>query len=279
MPPAVRPESVTPTSNKNRISDTACPRPVGVRQSASSARSAQVSDPSIYHRKQSDCRQSSRLPGLSDLPFRFARGARLHLAGHTSSAENRTGAPVSPSASLPFPLPWPNQNARIVAQGCRNDENRLSGKPGLFMPCPPSRKAESTKPTGFDPSALDAAPNLRPPAFPVRELQVFDSRVHVTNSLELLSLLPMRHLAFPHPAPAPQGTDTGHEAASRHIRPATYPDRLSANRQRLPPALALRGRRAVRARCAIHGSAVKTVRSSFTHAIAAVAVVSTPFRA
>lgn len=110
--------------------------------------------------------------------------------------------------------------------------------------------------------------------------QVFDSRFHVTNSLKLLSSLLMRHFAFPHPASVPQWF-----RHKLHISVATHPtDIRSFSSFRKASALLLaicplERAQAVRTGCTSHGSAITTVRSSFSHTIAAFAVVSLPVRA
>lgn len=114
-----------------RILQSLCP--VGVQKSVSSARSSQVSDPSIYHRKQSDYRQSSRILDFSDLPLLFAREANMHCTS-SLACRNRTRTPCSATQLSCFTLcPDDSQNAKINAEKCGNGENGNSEKPNLLM--------------------------------------------------------------------------------------------------------------------------------------------------
>ena len=92
--------------------------PSGFSKSVSSARSSQVSDPSIYHRKQSDYRQSSRIPDLPDVPLPFAQGADMSC---TSSLAYRNCTETSYSTTHldGFTLcPDESQNAKVNTGKC-----------------------------------------------------------------------------------------------------------------------------------------------------------------
>ena len=124
---------VGPSRSPRQAPDVGCcvlATPSGVQEPASSARSGQVSDPSVNHRKHSDLRQSGRILDLSDIPLRFARGPACTARLPVVQQEQHRFPPVpSSTPTTGRRTPGTSQGRTPVRQGRIAGVGR-TGKPG-----------------------------------------------------------------------------------------------------------------------------------------------------
>ena len=179
--PPVRLRNVTPTTTSagRRIPPVAFP--VGARAVVSSARSGQVSDPSVNHRKQSDHRQSGRILDLSDIPLRFARGPACTARLPVVQREPHRLPPVSavrPFDRTPHPGHTPGPNAGKAGQDRRGGEDRKTRTGQRTFPLSGAGRGRHrdlvrqpwTSHRTFEPRTTP------------KDKRRFDSRSHVTSS-------------------------------------------------------------------------------------------------